>query len=86
MEDCLPWDDIRLDSFSITDDMPLPEPQSFGVLEDGDEAWPELEEWLEFHPDEPEDLPLDGPLLPYVGAVERTALGPGTYLRRLAVR
>jgi len=56
VEDCLPWDEARLDSFGIMDDVPLPEPQSFGVLEDGDEAWPELEEWLELHPDEPEDI------------------------------
>jgi hypothetical protein len=59
VEDCLPWEDIRLDSFSTMDDVSLPEPQSFGVLEDGDEAWPELEEWLCLNPDEPEDLPLD---------------------------
>ena len=32
VEDCLPWDEARLDSFGIMDDVPLPEPQSFGVL------------------------------------------------------
>ncbi len=86
VEDRLPWDGIRWESFGAMDDMPLPEIQSFGVLEDGDEAWPELEEWLGLHPDEPEDLPLDGPLLPHRGMVERTALGPRPHLRRLAVR
>jgi len=86
VEDCLPWDEVRFGSFGTMDDVPLPETQSFGVLEDGDEAWPELEEWLELHPDEPEDLPLDGTLLPQAGAVNRTALGPRAYLRRLPVR
>lgn len=56
VEDRLPWDGIRWESFGAMDDMPLPEIQSFGVLEDGDEAWPELEEWLGLHPDEPKDI------------------------------
>ena len=64
VEDELPWDEFSSESFGVSDDVILPENQSFGVLENGDEVWPELEEWLEFHPDEEEDieyLPISTP-------------------------
>jgi hypothetical protein len=81
----LPWEEVSSGTFSVMDDVILPWNQSFGVLEDGDESWPELEEWLEFHPDEPEDLPLDEPFLPQMGTVHRAPLRPAPQLRRFPI-
>ncbi len=84
--DGLPWEELRWESFGPMDEVPLPGPQSFGALEDGDECWGELEKWLLANPDEPEDLPLDGVLLPQGRMVQRSSLGTGPRLGRLGVR
>ena len=83
VEDSMPWAELMAESFGPLDEW---EGFSFDALDRDSEVWGEgLQEWLDEHPDEPCDLPLDGVLLPQRGMVHRAGLRPAPQLRRLAV-